>query len=155
MRLPTKKNVKWIVVANGREGRILVVKGHQLIEEKKVTLNNNKARLQSHDIGNERPGRVQESANSARHAIEPRLDLHEKVKLEFAETFAKVLNEGFIKSSFDDLIVAASPEFLGEIRSSLGKNVLEKISKEINKDFTHMQDDEVLRALGVRVVEMA
>ena len=42
----------------------------------------------SHDLGRDRPARVKESANAARHAVEPRRDLHEAAKEDFVALVA-------------------------------------------------------------------
>ena len=38
----------------------------------------------THELGAERPGRTRESATSARHAVQPRQDLHRAEKQNFA-----------------------------------------------------------------------
>ena len=43
----------------------------------------------SSDLGRDRPSRVKESANVARHAVEPRRDLHEAAKEDFIALVAE------------------------------------------------------------------
>jgi protein required for attachment to host cells len=150
MQIFAKKVTKWVAIANGREGRILVIKGNQLLNDKKITLNNDKARLPSREIASDKPGRSSESGRSTPHAYEPKITEHLKAKIKFADDLAKLLNKAFIEESFDDLILVASPEFLGEIRASLNKAITNKISNEINKDLTHMEDAGILKAIGVK-----
>jgi len=89
----------------------------------------------SHDQGSERPGRVQESVGSARHAIEPRSDPHRAAKV----TFARYLG-GYLEGEAPDyasLLVVAPPAFLGDLRLILGKAASKRLAGTLDKDLTH------------------
>jgi len=136
-----KKNI-WILVANGSSGRIFQSKGRclKLIQE----ISSESAHLKSRELGVDRPGRVYESANPAHHAVEPKTDPHRKEKTRFAHYLASFLNEGAILKKFDKLVLIASPEFLGDIRGELSKRTYKFVTKEVNKDLTHKNEEEIL-----------
>lgn len=57
------------------------------------------------------------------------------------EMFAKDVSAYLLKAQqegrFQQLIVSASPEFLGTLRQELDQNVKQAITSEFNKDYTH------------------
>ena len=138
-----KKNI-WIMVANGSVGKIFQSNGSKLHIELLQEISSEAAHLRTHELGDNKPGRTFGGANSARHAMEPRTDPHRKEKTRFAHHIASLLNEGASTHKFDELVLAASPEFLGDIRTELNKHAHELVKKEINKDLTHLKEEEIL-----------
>lgn len=138
------KKIIWIMVANGSVGKIFKNNGSKLHIIQIFEASSQEAHLHDRDIRIDRPGRVFESANSARHALEPKMDLHRQEKVIFAQHIASFLNKGTNTKKFDELILIASPEFLGDMRLALNKRAHELIRKEINKDLTHLKEKEIL-----------
>lgn len=134
----------WVLVANGHTGRVYesAKRNEGLKEALPYELHiPNPPTAMKHD--DERPGRVHESANVSRHAIEPRSDAEKLSKAEFARHVASLLAEEARKGSYDELIVVAAPEFLGDLRDELSDEVRRKISGEVDKDLTHMPAKEL------------
>ena len=140
-------NQTWIAVANGSECKIFSIKnrikGLKLLKEFYFDT----SCLKSVNLGVERPGRVHESSNPTRHAIEPKSDLHNKEKTRFSNLIANFLNKAAVQMKFHHLILIASPEFLGEIRKRFHKNTNSLIKKEIDKDLTHLKAENILAVL--------
>ena len=138
----------WVVVANGSECKIFSIEnrktGLKLLKEFYST----SAHLKSVKLGTDRPGRVHESNNATRHAIEPKSNLHYKEKTKFSNLIANYLNKAAVQIHFHHLIVTASPEFLGELRKKLSKNTNLLIAREVNKDLIHLQEKNILEALS-------
>ncbi len=70
----------WYVVADGGRARILQKRAkhgdtREAFETRQEFVSADIHRA-THDLGTERPGRVRESGMSARHAVQPRQDLH-------------------------------------------------------------------------------
>src|SRR4030065_671316 len=63
----------------------------------------------SRDLGLDRRARVKESANSARHAVEPRRDLHEAAKEDFIALEAEAIEAEHGRDQFDSLVLVAPP----------------------------------------------
>ncbi len=135
----------WIMVANGSECRIFSVHDKTLKLLKRFYSTD--SRLHAIDLGTGKPGRVHESVNATRHAIEPKTDLHYKEKIKFSKLIANYLNKERSREKFDHLILITSPEFLGETRKNLDKNTISIITKEVNKDLTHAKNEEIMEAL--------
>jgi len=100
-----------------------------------------------HEMSAERPGRVHESANIARHAIE-RDDLHRREKERFAQSLASDLDRRLANHEYDRLVIAAAPETLGVIRSALSEKVQAVILGEVAKDLTKLPNPQVKAHLG-------
>ena len=95
--------------------------------------------------------RVQQSANSARHAIEPRITAEQKQAQEFARALSDVLNDGRVEHRYERLVLIAPPRFLGTMRAALDPQVMKLVSHSADKDITKASLEAIrdeLRALG-------
>ncbi len=132
----------YILIADGARSRLLLSENRTkpLTEvrgsEQKLDLK------PDHELSAERPGRVHESANIARHAIE-RDDLHRREKERFAQSLAADLDRRLAGGEYDRLVIAAAPETLGVIRSALSGKVRAAIIGEIAKDLTKLPNPQV------------
>ena len=131
-----KKLTTWIVLADGARARILenTGPGTGLVELEEWE--SAKARKPTHELGTERPGRGHESATAGRHAITPHADWQEMEKVNFTNELAQYLKRHGDAGKFDQLILAAPPRALGELRKSIDSATAERVKSEINKDLT-------------------
>ncbi len=74
------------------------------------------AHASAHMLGGDKPGRGQERASSAHHAIEPRIDAHEASQVKFLRTVAQYLNENAKDGAIGSLVLCAPPRALGRLR---------------------------------------
>lgn len=140
-----KEHRTWIVVADGGHARILE-SGHR---HSGVTVRldlTSGARQTAGKLAADRLPRMQESANAARHGIEPRLALKDHEKRVFAARLADYLRGGL--GNFDQLVIVAPVRFLNLLRNTVSDAVAKKISATRGKDLTWMTDAEVLNHLG-------
>lgn len=133
------KNIKYILIANGNKALIYRSLGNihniELIEK----FTSDSSHLQSHDLGRDKPGRGKEGLNgSMKHSTDSKTDPHKKEKHNFLVEVAHYLNREANSNAYAHLIIAASPEALGEIRNELDKTSKALIMLEINKDLTHV-----------------
>jgi protein required for attachment to host cells len=137
----------YILIADGARAHLLLSEGRgKPLSE--VSGSEHRVDIKpDHEISAERPGRVHESANVARHAIE-RDDLHRREKERFAQFLAADLDRRLAHGEFDRLVIAAAPETLGVIRSSLSDRVKGCILAEVAKDLTKLPNPEVKVNLG-------
>jgi protein required for attachment to host cells len=138
-----KKTRTWILVADGARARILQCQGWgsglTAVPGQARTVSNPPTR----DQGTDRPGRVQESADSARHAMAPRVDWHRYEKHLFATELAGVVNRAGQEKAFDRLVIVAPPGTLGDLRAKLDKNTRRMVTAELDKDLTNLSLDEL------------
>lgn len=70
---------------------------------------------------------------------------HEAEK--FAKDICKFLTEAHQAGRFQQLVVSASPQFLGVLRANLDNNVKHAVKFEVNKDYTHCNAQELREQL--------
>lgn len=94
----------------------------------------------SHELGTERPPRVQESQGSVRHAIEPRSDLHEQRKETFLLKLSRFVNKALQSKEYESLIVIAPAHALGSLREHFSEDVSKSIIAELVHDYSHQDN---------------
>ena len=102
----------------------------------------------SRDLGLDRPARVKESATPARHAIEPRRDLHEAAKEDFVKLVANELGVGHERGQFDSLVLVAPPGVLTALKNNLSKPIAELVVSDLQKDLTKVPDHDLTEHLA-------
>lgn len=100
------------------------------------------------DIVSDRQGRSFESANQARHALEPRSDPNELQKEAFLKGVAEAIAERHRHGAFDRLVLAAPPWALGRLRTMLPEAVKASVSGEVAKDLTKIPDHDIAAHLA-------
>lgn len=169
-----KPPVTWILVADSRQAQVYT---RQRVE-KLVPLAGNSRRNQFSEIiahepvpvagmkweaesadqyetGRDRLGRVQESANPARHMSEPHIDIHEEIRDHFAKTITGYINRAKTEKLFDRLVLVAAPKMLGELKKHLDAKVIKCVVAEMPKDLTHYEGEELLQHLKDSGLESA
>jgi protein required for attachment to host cells len=131
----------WYVVADGGRARILTRRAKTAMFDTHAELTSADIHSRTHDLGAERPGRTHESANVARHAVEPRQDLHQADKRAFVDHVAEVLNSANSKNAFDSLILVAPSHALGDLNHALDAGTKIKVVFQLQKDLTHVPND--------------
>lgn len=140
--MPTKPVTTWVLVADGAKARLLerIGENSPLISASGKCFCEPEARTPTRDIGADRPGRVHQGANAARHSIEPRVDWHRYAKEQFAKSVAGALEEAALARKYEALILVAPPQTLGDLRAALGQHARALITGEIAKDLTNLPD---------------
>lgn len=87
------------------------------------------------------PGRVFESANSARHAYENKITWHHKQEEEFIRFLMNYFQEK--SDAYQEIIICAPGKILGMLRNHMPKEVGCKITKEYTKDFVKTALEEI------------
>ncbi|MBU2581394.1 MAG: host attachment protein [Alphaproteobacteria bacterium] len=144
------KNVNtWILIADGGKARVLVSEGRgsKLNEYEKMRMRAEE--LPHAQPGTERPARVHESANPARHAIEPRMTPKRHIESDFAREIADRLDGEL--SNYERLVIVAAPKMLGDLRDFMSSAVAKKIEATVSKDLTNTPDNEILDHLNDEV----
>ncbi len=143
--MPRKSKITWVLVADGAKARILERRSATgpLVPAPGQCFAEAEARKSTRDIGADRPGRVQESANAARHSMEPRVDWHRFAKEQFARKVADALEQAAMAHKFDSLLIVAPPQALGDLRAAMGSRARALVESEVGKDLTGFADHEI------------
>lgn len=140
-----KQKKTWVLIADGSRARIFVkshnklnhIMGQDFVGEN----------LRESDLGTSKPGRGYESSNPTRHAYQPRTDWHQYQKEQFAKELCTILDKATENSDFDELIIISPPKTLGDIRAYLSKQTLSKVTAEVPKDITKLNELELVHFL--------
>ncbi|UCH73938.1 MAG: host attachment protein [Rhodospirillales bacterium] len=148
--MPNEDSTTWFVIADGAKARVLARHGGAgpLEPASELCFTEAEARLPSRDVGADRPGRVHESADTARHAMEPRVDWHRFAKQQFAKSVAAALEAAAQAKRFGQLVLVAPPRTLGDLRQALGPHAAARVAGEIAKDLTNLPDHDLPAHLG-------
>ncbi len=143
--MPTTETTTWFLVADGAKARILARRGQggPLESASNICFAEAEARLPTREVGADRPGRVHESADVARHAMAPRVDWHRFAKELFARDVAKALEAAAGRKLYNALVLVAPPRTLGDLRQALGKHASALVTREIAKDLTNVADHDL------------
>ena len=139
----------WIVVADAGRARVFRPgrPDEGFVPVEGGSFDNPNVHDATRDLGTDRPGRSVESVGAARHAQEPRVDLHRQAKSNFAKLIAEYVDRGAQDKKFDDLVLVAPPQMLGDLRAALGKQSADRIVSTIDKDLTKLPLPEMAESI--------
>jgi protein required for attachment to host cells len=135
----------WIVIADGANARVLESVGRGGTFKPVVGLSFDSHAPASRDIVSERPGRTYNSTGRLRHAIEPRVDAHERHEAEFLKSVADRLDAALRQKTYDDLILIAPPRALGILRKQLSSQARRRLRGELDSDLIKRTDAEIVK----------
>lgn len=93
-------------------------------------------------------------AGAPNKQYEPNQTPQERATEMFAKDIAAYLLKAQQEGRFQQLIVSASPEFLGALRPELHKEVQQAIKAEFNKDYTHSNAQQLREQLHAQQSKM-
>ncbi|MBO0711207.1 MAG: host attachment protein [Acetobacteraceae bacterium] len=145
----------WAAVADGKRLRVLARRVLAQDPEEAVWHELQSEALEMADppsrvLGTDRPGRVRESQGGARHAYEPRYDLHEGRKADFAEIVAERLERAAKTGQFDRLVLIAPPATLGHLRAAIGEQARGRLRGTLARDLTRARSEAISKQLAAQ-----
>ncbi|MGO8920621.1 MAG: host attachment protein [Stellaceae bacterium] len=135
----------WYVVTDGGRARFLQKREAQDAFDTSREFVSADLHRHTHELGTERPGRGHESATSARHAVQPREDLHRADKRNFIDEVATALNEANRGDEFDRLVLVAPAHALGELDRALDAPTQRKVVARLQKDLTNVPNADLAK----------
>jgi protein required for attachment to host cells len=123
----------WVVVANSSKARLFAdapARQLRLFKEFK----HNRSRLPAAALVTDRPGHYQAPSNERGAYAET--DPHKAEMERFAQELAELLARGRVSHLYQNLILVASPAFLGTLNRALDARVRALVSETIAKDYT-------------------
>ncbi len=153
----------WIVVANGKRMRVFESRlseaavsmggsskhDYRILHERWTLMPRDDAEMlaepiSEYQLGHDKRGSRSGVTAAERHTVEPRLDVREEIKENFAESIASKLFEVQKNNGFDRLVLIAPQRMLGELKRHLDQSVRRLIVAEIPKDLTHAKRHDLL-----------
>ncbi|MCB2106095.1 MAG: host attachment protein [Rhodobacteraceae bacterium] len=137
--------VTWLLVADGAQAQIYKV---EPITFRLVPLPNGRFKQSGKHKGTKAgAGRSFNSANAARHAMEPHTDPHQGAEDRFLHDVAKALNEMARGKAVEDIMIAAPPKAMAVLRKVMNKAVQKKIAYEVTREWTKVPPPDMTRRL--------
>lgn len=137
------ESTTWVLIADGSRARLFE---HDRSERTLALLHeHDRPELRDRDAQRyaDRPGRVHERANQARHAMEPPTAISDSAREGFARELVEHLRTGAQEHRFGRLIIAAPPAMLGVLRDQLDEQLRDKLVAELHKDLTKIHAQEL------------
>jgi protein required for attachment to host cells len=142
------KHGLWVVVADGEKALFLENHGDVQHPDFRVVQEMEQENPPTRQQGAERPGRYSDGPTAHKSAF-GETDWHRLGKERFADEVAERLYKNAHRGAFDELVLVAPPQVLGEMRKKLHKEVADRIRAEIAKTLTNRpvwDIEEILRA---------
>lgn len=131
-----KRKSTWVVVADGSQARFFCSDAKEPGLKELAALRLDGPRDARRDIVADRPGRAFDSVGQGRHAMQPGTDPQREQERRFIAQVAAVLAEQI--DAYEHLILTAAPGALGDLRKCLTRDVLNKVTAQIDKDLTNL-----------------
>ncbi len=141
-------DLTWILVADATTARVYEKPANQkhISDAPKYVLNREQAR--DGNSHHEKLGRTHDIIGESRHNIEPATDPARYEQRLFARDIMQHLDDGRKRKAFDQLIIVAPPQFLGDLRKTLSPKMKSVVSDEVAKHLAHLPVDEIDDHLG-------
>jgi protein required for attachment to host cells len=136
----------WVVVCDGRRAMILENRGDAQSPNLRKKETYEHPHPPTHELGTDRPGRLNPSVGTSRSAVE-QTDWHDESERAFLKQLAHRLDAAVTSGEVSKLIIAASPRALGMLRPAFTPAVRHAVKSEIHKDYVKMPIDEIEKAL--------
>ncbi|CDX24025.1 Host attachment protein [Mesorhizobium sp. ORS 3324] len=140
----TLKRGLWVIVADGEKALFLRNRGDARHPDLQVVQEMEQENPATREQGTDKPGRY--SNEGPRSAIEE-TDWHRIGKERFADNIAGRLYKLAHRGAFEEVVLIAPPQVLGEMRLKLHKEVCAKVKAQIPKTLTNHTVSEIEKLL--------
>jgi protein required for attachment to host cells len=131
------KHGTWVLVADGEKALFLKNGGDAEYPNLTVIRKIEEENPPTREQGTDRPGRYNDGPTVHRSAVED-TDWHRLAKERFAGGIAEQLYQLAHRGVFEEIILVAPPQVLGEMRKKLHKEVEDKVAGEVPKTLTNV-----------------
>lgn len=141
-------NKYWIVVAESSYARIFRCDQPGAALEEETALVHPESRLHAQDLHSDLPGRAFDSGGEGRHAMSPDTDPKRHEAEVFARELIAHIESARTSGKFEELILAASPAFLGLLRERMSSALRQRVIHTLSKNLVHEDKATITRQLG-------
>lgn len=134
----------WFLVADSSRARLYEVEKRNAPFVEVEVFEHPEGRLHEGDLVSDRPGSDGGSLGQGRRVLDDKVSAREQEDIRFATQLAERLEAARKAGDLDRLVLVAPPAFLGLLRDKLGKEVMARVSNQVDKNLVQ-QPPEVLR----------
>lgn len=136
----------WVMVGDGEKALFLENRGDEALPQLAVLRALSQDNPPTREQGTDRPGRFDDGPFPHSSAVAD-TDWHRLEKERFANEIAERLYKAAHAGHFKDLIIAAPPMVLGELRKALHKEVESRLTFDVPKELTNHSVGEIEKVL--------
>jgi protein required for attachment to host cells len=125
----------WILVADSTRARIFTADTPSSPLEEIEEFSHTEGRLHDREMTSDLPGKIK-SVGGGGHAFEQPTDPKQHEADSFAHRVTQYLEDAHNVHRFEQLLIVASPAFLGLLRNNLPEQIKKLVCFELDKDFT-------------------
>lgn len=137
----------WVVVCDGRKALILCNKGDATFPNLRTHEVHEQENAPTREQGTDQPGRVHQSAGTARSAVET-TDWQDEGERDFLRQIAQRLDKAVAAGEVKAIVMVAAPRALGMIRPFYSKALTEAITSEVDRDMVKLPVYEIEKHLA-------
>jgi len=134
----------WVLVANGSQARLFNMDG----PKKSITLVKEfahpESRMKTDKLSSDRSGHYMSGGTQGSGSFQEATDPKTYELERFAMELAKSLDEGRAANKFGDVVLVASPHFLGLLKQNMSDQLGKIVSLTIQKDYTAVNERDML-----------
>ena len=133
----------WILVADSAHARLFNAETAKSALTEIESIIHPEAQQHEQKLTSDLPGSQAGGATGSHHSVGGKTDPKEYEAVEFARDLCKYLEAAHNAQKFRQLIVVASPGFLGHLRKEMSSNVAKVVTLEIDKDIVEQDVDSI------------
>jgi len=133
----------WVLVANSSEAKIYAGQGKRGLLTEIKDFDYPKGRLHEGDLVSDSAGSDGGSSGQGRHVLDDETSASQQEAIVFAKELASHLDKERNKESYIRLVVIAPPAFIGLLRKNLTNEVMNMVSKQIDKNLVNKSAEEI------------
>jgi len=126
----------WVLVADSSRARVFEATTARGEINEIDTFVHTQSRLREQDLTTDLPGRAFDSHGQGRHAMGAKRSPKQQEQQNFASQLDDYLDRARRQNRYDQLVIAAPPEFLGLIRAGLSNPTAKLVTTFVDKDLT-------------------
>jgi len=132
-----------IVVADSARARIFTVDSARSPLNEIETMAHPEGRIHEQNLVSDLPGKDSGKGGGGDHAFQEKIEPKREEMIEFARRIADYLDDTRKANNLNKLAIIAAPAFLGELRTHLSKETIEKIVFELDKNLTQHSEEDI------------
>lgn len=140
------KHGAWVVVADGEKYLLLRNKLDSEFIDLRVISGEELVNPPAHEQSSDRSGRMNDAGPGGKSAL-AETDWHKVEKQRFAQHLAERLENSADKGAYEDIVIIADAQTLGQLRAACGDKTKARLVGEIAKDLTNMPVNKIEEAV--------
>jgi len=137
-----------VVVAESSRARVFEMINPRTPMKELKDMVHPQSRVHEQKLTSDRPGRTFDRYGQGHHSMEQQVGAREQEVQVFAAQLAEFLQAQCGKNAFDDIVIIAAPDFLGQLRKKLDPGTRKRVTREIDKNIVQHDEADIRKHLA-------